>query len=95
MSLFIVQPDLQSWQVSYMHNRAQVLGSNYQHRVLPHAQTTQERYAASKESFNERIKEELDPRIIEAPLTRRNYKKRFHNMICWEEKRHIEILENK
>ena len=52
-------------------------------------------YAASKPIFEERIVEDLDPTIIEAPLTRDNYKKRFHNMICWEEKRHIEILDTK
>lgn len=52
-------------------------------------------YAAGKESFSERIKEELDLQVIKAPLTRENYKKKFHNMICWEEKRHIEILDTK
>lgn len=52
-------------------------------------------YAASKLTFEERVVEALDPSIIEAPLTRENYKKRFHNMICWEEKRHIEILTTK
>ena len=54
-----------------------------------------QQYAASKEAFAERIKEELDFKIISAPLTRENYKKKFHNVICWEEKRHIEILEEK
>ena len=52
-------------------------------------------YAASKESFNERIKEELNIAVIEAELTRENYKKKFHHMVCWEEKRHIEILDEK
>jgi hypothetical protein len=55
----------------------------------------EEDYAASKFTFQERIKELLDPGIIEAPLTRENYKVRFHNMICWEEKRHVEILDTK
>lgn len=88
--LFIVQPDPQ-----HLYH-AQVLVPGYQHRVLPQAlETAQERYAASRESFDERIKEVLDPRIIEAPLTRENYKKKFHHMICWEEKRHIEILDTK
>ena len=58
-------------------------------------QFTKENYAASKLTFLERIKEPLDPSIIEAPLTRENYKKRFHNMICWEEKRHVEVLDTK
>lgn len=61
----------------------------------PLGQSSKEDYAASKLTFGERIKEKLDPSIIEAPLTRENYKKRFHNMICWEEKRHIEILDTK
>jgi hypothetical protein len=52
-------------------------------------------YAASKESFIERIKEDLNVEVIQAPLTRENYKKKFHHMICWEEKRHIEILGEK
>lgn len=52
-------------------------------------------YAASKEMFHERIKEELDIEVIKAPLTRENYKKKFHNLICWEEKKHIEILDKK
>ena len=55
----------------------------------------EERYAASKESFGERIKEELHLEVIQAPLTRTNYKEKFHNLICWEEKRHIEILDEK
>ena len=55
----------------------------------------EEDYAASKFTFQERIKEPLDPGIIEASLTRENYKERFHNMICWEEKRHVEILDTK
>ena len=55
----------------------------------------EQEYAASKESFAERIKGVLDPQIIGAPLTRENYKEKFHNMICWEEKRHIEILDEK
>ena len=58
-------------------------------------QFVEEAYAASKFTFQERIKEPLDPGIIEAPLTRENYKERFHNMICWEEKRHVEILDTK
>ena len=62
---------------------------------MPRTQTFQEMYAASKESFNERVKEELDIEVIRAPLTTDNYKKKFHHMICWEEKRHIEILDEK
>ena len=66
-----------------------------QRKAVSRPQTIQEMYAASKESFNERIKEELDVKIIQASLTRENYKKKFHHMICWEEKRHIEILDEK
>ena len=65
------------------------------HRPVPRQQTVQEMYAASKESFSERIKEDLNIEVIQAQLTRENYKKKFHHMICWEEKRHIEILGEK
>ena len=63
--------------------------------MKPRGLTTQQEYAASKETFAERIKEELDMKVISAPLTRENYKKKFHTMICLEEKRHIEILDEK
>ena len=69
--------------------------ANHQGRVAPRPQTIQEMYAASKESFSERIKEELNIEIIQAPLTRKNYKEKFHHMICWEEKTHIDILAEK
>ncbi len=52
-------------------------------------------YAASKKKFEERIMEELDERYIQEKLSRENYKRKYHNLICWEEKTHIEILEKK
>lgn len=52
-------------------------------------------YAASKEEFGERIKEELDIKEIQQTLSRSNYKRKFHNLICWEEKTHIDILQMK
>ena len=39
--------------------------------------------------------EELDERYIQEKLSRGNYKRKYHNLICWEEKTHIEILEKK
>ena len=66
-----------------------------QRRAVPRPQTIQEMYAASKESFKERIEEELNIQVIKAPLTRKNYKEKFHHMICWEEKTHIDVLGNK
>ena len=66
-----------------------------QGRAVSHPQTIQEMYAASKESFKERIEEELNIQVIKAPLTRKNYKEKFHHMICWEEKTHIDVLGNK
>ena len=39
--------------------------------------------------------EELDERYIQEKLSRENYKRKYHNLICWEEKTHIEILEKK
>ena len=52
-------------------------------------------YAASSETFEGRLQEELDIREIKVDLTQHNYKRKFHNLICWEEKTHIEILGNK
>lgn len=54
-----------------------------------------EEYAASNEKFIERTLEVLNIRDIEQPLSRTNYKKKFHNLICWEEKAHIELLHTK
>ncbi len=62
---------------------------NYSH------QEHEAEYAASKEKFEERIMEELDERYIQEKLSRGNYKRKYHNLICWEEKTHIEILEKK
>ena len=64
-------------------------------RIFLSEQTPVSDYAAGRHTFEERVEEKLDPGIIEAPLTRENYKKKFHNMICWEEKTHIEILGQK
>lgn len=58
-------------------------------------QEHEEEYAASKEKFEERIMEELDERYVQEKLTRENYKRKYHNLICWEEKEHIDILQNK
>lgn len=52
-------------------------------------------YAASKVLFEERIKEELDINFIRLKVSPQNYKKKYHNLICWEEKTHIEILDKK
>ena len=52
-------------------------------------------YAAKKETFQERLQETLDINVVERKLTRRNYREKFHNLICWEERKHIEILRNK
>ena len=58
-------------------------------------QSFKEDYAASRVWFKGRIKEILDPAVIKAPLTRTNYKKKFHHLICWEEQSHIELLGSK
>ena len=49
----------------------------------------------SKADFSTRVQEKLHIEDIQKPLCRKNYKTKFHNLICWEEKRHIEILEEK
>ena len=36
--------------------------------------------------------DKLDERIFHGPLTLENYKKRFHHLLCWEEKEHMSIL---
>ena len=50
-------------------------------------------YAARKTDFLARLKETFAD--IEKPLTRENYKEKFHLLLCWEEKTHIEILEER
>ena len=52
-------------------------------------------YAASKIQFEERIKEELDICHIQLKASPENYKRKYHNLICWEEKAHIDILGKK
>ena len=52
-------------------------------------------YAARKTDFLERLEEDLTIADIENPLTRENYKEKFHKLLCWEEKAHIEILEER
>lgn len=58
-------------------------------------QRVKQDYAARKSKFLERIEEELYLEDIQQELTPGNYKKKFHNLLCWEEKTHIEILENR
>ena len=52
-------------------------------------------YAARKIDFLQRLEEDLTIADIEKPLTRENYKEKFHKLLCWEEKTHIEILEER
>jgi len=66
------------------------LSQDHRHTDSPSAP-----YAASNVYFAERIKEEIDVQVIEESLSVTNYKKKYHNLVCWEEKEHIEILENK
>ena len=47
------------------------------------------------EKFSERVEQMLYVEDIKQKLTKLNYKQKFYNLICWEEKRHIEILEEK
>lgn len=55
----------------------------------------QVKYAAQSSDFLERIKDILDVADVEQPLTRENYREKFHKLLCWEEKRHIEILKER
>lgn len=52
-------------------------------------------YAAGEETFQRRLVEELNYSKIIVPLSRPNYKEKFNNLICWEERRHIEVLSQK
>ena len=52
-------------------------------------------YAARKTDFLARLEEELSITDIEKPLTQENYKEKFHKLLCWEEKTHIVILEER
>ena len=40
----------------------------------------------------ERVTERLTIADIKQELTRGNYKEKFHKLLCWEEKEHIDIL---
>ena len=37
-------------------------------------------------------KDVLDECIFQEPLTPGNYRKRYHHLLCWEEKEHMSIL---
>ena len=52
-------------------------------------------YAAKCSTFMERVEEDLDIADIRQELTRENYKEKFHKLLCWEEKEHIDILERR
>ena len=51
--------------------------------------------AIYSEKFEGRVQSELSLESIKVELTKAVYKDKFHNLICWEEKRHIEILDDK
>ena len=52
-------------------------------------------YGPSYEFFEERVKYELDIEEIVAELQTHNYKRKFNNLICWEEMQNINILGQK
>ena len=43
----------------------------------------------------ERVTERLNIADIQQEVTRQNYKEKFHKLLCWEEKEHIDILGNR
>ena len=43
----------------------------------------------------ERVTERLNIADIQQEVTRENYKEKFHKLLCWEEKEHIDILGNR
>ena len=52
-------------------------------------------YAASKLVCHERLKEPLEMVYIQQELTRANYKKKFDNLLCWEEMARIHVLDGR
>ena len=54
-----------------------------------------QQYAAKMFRFQDRIQEPLDIEDIKQKLTSDNYKEKFHKLLCWEEKKHIELLEER
>ena len=68
--------------------------------VMPNGQqmakyTGYDDYATSRLVFHERLKEPLGMVFIQQELTRANYKKKFDNLLCWEEKAHIHALDDR
>ena len=52
-------------------------------------------YAAKATKFLARIRDDLLIEDIQVELTQANYKEKFHKLLCWEEKAHIEVLGEK
>ena len=50
------------------------------------------RSRAIKSTFLDRVKKVLCLEDITPALTFRNYKEKFHNLLCWEEMEHISLL---
>lgn len=42
--------------------------------------------------YYEENKDKLDENILKQSLTRNNYREKFHQLLCWEEKEHEEKL---
>ena len=62
------------------------------HDVLWPLEKRDDWYGASEESFENRRQHNIDIGDIQVELNVQNYKKKFNNLICWEEKSNIEIL---
>ena len=64
-----------------------------EHRDLVNQQTKKNRaehtFKSASEYFNST---KLDISILKKPLTRENYREKFHHLLCWEEKEHSKIL---
>ena len=63
--------------------------------VHPATHQKAEWYAAGEETFEKRLQQELNLADIQVELCQGNYKRKFHHLICWEEKAHIDILAEK
>ena len=69
--------------------------SKRQRRSTTSSQQDVERVTVENTKYFFHYGDKLDERIFHGPLTLENYKKRFHHLLCWEEKEHVSILSDR
>ena len=86
--------------LSRMHAYVQSLGetskmhlTKRERRDLVNQQTKKNRAEHTVKSASEYFNStKLDIAVLKKPLTRENYREKFHHLLCWEEKEHSKIL---